>query len=102
MRFHDNGVLSSYTSGAGSTCLAEMFPIRSMSRSIIVFPKLADSLLNSEVATGVSTTKLPKSVCALIFVGYIFLGFSIFTYFMIRVTQHPQLFKFVDVGHGGV
>ena len=90
------------TSGAGSTCLAELFPISSMSRSMIVFPELAVSLLNSEVTTGVSTTKLPNSVCALIFVGFIVLRFSIFTYYMIRVAQHPQLFKFVDVGHSDV
>ena len=52
------------TSGAGSTCLAELFPISLMSRSIIVVPELADSLLNSEVATGVFTTELPNTVCA--------------------------------------
>ena len=90
------------TSGAGSTCRAELFPISSMSRSIIVLPELADSLLNSEVTTGVSTTELPNSVCALIFVGFIFLRFSIIMYLMIRVTQHTQIFKFVDVGHSGV
>ena len=90
------------TSGAGSTCLTELCPISSISRSIIVVPELADSLLNSEVATGVSTMELPNFVCALIFVGFIFLRFSIFTYLMIRVTQHPQIFKFVDVGHSGV
>ena len=81
------------TSGAGSTCLAELCPISSMSRTIIVVPELADSLLNSEVATGVSTTKLPNYICALIFVGFIFLRFSIITYLMIRVTQHSQIFK---------
>ena len=90
------------TSGEGSTCLAELCHISSMSRTIIVVPELAVSLLNSEVATAVFTTELPNSVCALIFVGFIFLRFSIFTYLMIRVTQHPQIFKFVDVGYSGV
>ena len=73
----------------GSTCLAELFPISSMSMSMIVLPELADSLLNSEVATGVFTTELPNSVCAIIFVGFVFHGFSIFTDFRIRVTRHP-------------
>ena len=55
----------SLTSAAGRACLAEQFPITSMSRPIIVLPELADSLLNSEVTTGVSTV-LHNTVCAYI------------------------------------
>ena len=54
-----------------------------------MLPELADCLLNSEVATGVSTMELPNSECAIIFVGFIFHGFSIFTNFRIRLTRHP-------------